>query len=181
MTDAEDWGLLSFVLSGTIYDVPGIIDNIDDCDHAQLWIVQKGIDASYAFTIWRGTQLQESIKVNLKLANPTIRDAYIALGQQLSPVWGTKKPTSMMPVNAAFGAAGITRIGIRRWGTPKPSQGCGWQATLDLIEYRKMRPAPVGPADPPKKESENDRLEKQFSALREKAATYDNPLSNPFK
>jgi hypothetical protein len=181
MTDAEDWGLLSLVMAGKIYDVPGLVESIEGCERTQLWIVQKGIDASFAFTIWRGAQLQESVKITLGLANPQIRDAYIDLGRQLSPVWGTKKPTSMMPVNAAFGAAGITRIGIRTWGTPKPSAGCGWRAVLDVIEYRKMRRAPVGPPDPPKKESENDRLEKEFSNLKEKAATYGNPLSNPFK
>ncbi len=182
MNDAEDWGKLSLIVSGQIYDVPGIIERIEGCDRVQVWVVQKGINASFAFTIWRGAQLCESVKLTFRFVDAAERDAYIQMGQNLSPVWGQQKPISSMPVNAAFAAAGVTRVGIRSWGlAPSPAPGLSWTTTMDLIEYRKAVPAPVGPADPPKKESENDKLQKEFDRQLEKAATYGNPFSNPFK
>jgi len=159
------WGEM---IIGGIY-VPGIIQSIDGCEKPQRWVFQMGLSVSNSVSIWRGQKLAESIKVVTRLYDKqTCADAD-AFSDVLLPVPG-KKPPSLYVINGALNWVKITRVSVVNIVPPRPAAGLSWDFGIELCEYNPMKPIPVGPADPPKGETENDRLQKQFSDLMDKAS-----------
>lgn len=181
-TAPKTWGKMSFLgkLPGGVVLVPGIIKKIEGHDAVEQWIVQKALAASYATTVWRGRLLAESIKIDLTLADAADFEAYIDVKERMQP----KPPKAAdvesavlggsignvqvwIVVNAAMNFAGITEVAVRSIGTPRAQPDLSWDATIDLIQYRKRVISKVGPPDPPKQhaETENDRLAKEVDNL----------------
>ncbi|HMI84869.1 MAG TPA: hypothetical protein VK550_12300 [Polyangiaceae bacterium] len=154
----KEWGTIT--VGGVL--IPGIITSIDGHEKPELWIIQKGIEVSHAITVWRGTQLAESIKIVTNLYNRAEFDKYYDVATALRPKLG-KKPPSLGIVNAAINFSGIMRVSVRLPGPPKPAAGLSWTAEIDLIEFNPPRLAKVGPADPPKTLTENDLLAKELA------------------
>lgn len=178
----KSWAKMSFLgkLPGGVVLVPGIIKKIDGHDPTELWIVQKAQNSSFATTVWRGRQLNESIKVDLTLADAADFEAYVDLKERMQPkppkapdvesvvlggsignvqVWNV--------INGALNFAGISRVAVRSIGVPRAQPDLSWDATIDLIQYRPRVIAKVGPPEPPKQhaETENDRLAKEVDNL----------------
>jgi hypothetical protein len=178
-THPKDWSRLTFFgkLPGGVVRLPGIITKIDGHDPIELWNVQKAQNSSYATTVWRGRLLNESIKIDIVLADVAAFDAYQIAKDRLQP----KPPKNVDATSAALGGStgnvqvwnvqngalnfgGITRVGVRSVGTPRAQKDLSWTAQIDLIQYRPRVIAKVGPPAPPKqhKETENDRLAKEL-------------------
>jgi hypothetical protein len=170
--DPGPWGTVQFVIPnvGTVA-MPGVIESIDGCEKPENWIIQMGIGSFNGVTIWRGTKLAESIKIKSRIYSKETFDACYALRDALCPKVGKKPPTAMV-VNGQINFARITRVSYRNFIPFAPAAGLSWTWGVDLVEYNPMKPAPVGPADPPKAETENDKLQKEAAALRARAGRY---------
>lgn len=156
----KEWGTIT--VGGVL--IPGVIVSIDGHEKPEEWIIQKGIEVSHAWVIWRGTKLAESIKVVTNLPNRAMFNKYISeFTPAVRPKIG-KKPPSLSIVNAAINYSGIMRVSIRLPGPPKPAAGLSWTAEIDFVEFNPPRLAKVGPADPPKAKSENDLLAEELAA-----------------
>lgn len=150
--------------------VPGIIENIEGVDKPERWIVQQGMTVSNAFTIWRGQKLAEHPKITVRLINREQFNAAIAFRDLLRPKGGRRPPVYYIS-NGFFNWSGITRVSVQNIGYPSPvGYGLSWRWVIELIEFNKPKMIPVGPPDAPKGETENDRLQKEFSSLLDKAA-----------
>jgi hypothetical protein len=159
------WGRM---IIGGIY-VPGIIESIDGCEKPQRWVFQMGLTVSNSVSIWRGQKLAESIKIVTRLPDDqSFQDADRFMDIML-PTPG-RKPPSLMCINAAFNWVGINRVSLVNFVAPKPAGGLSWTYGIEVCEFNPMKQVPVGPADPPKGETENDRLQKEFSGLMGRAA-----------
>jgi hypothetical protein len=177
-TDNVAWGEVWLTGPNGNIKIPGHVQGIEGCDRIQKWVVQLGISATGGVSIWRGTPLVESIKVKVILADEKEFSDYLRM-PALFPVLaaGAKGmvPSSYMVKNAAFAFAKISRVGIRCWGTPTVPPGLKCEAVVDLIEYRPLKLAPMGPNDPPRPKSaleqENERLGNEASELLKKAST----------
>lgn len=152
-TDWRPWGKVT--IGGVL--IPGIVTGIEGHEKIEEWAVQKGIEVSHAVTVWRGTKLAEAIKITTNLHNAAEFAKYYLVRGALRPKLG-KKPPSLGIVNAAINFSGITRVSCVNVGPPKPAAGLSWQAEITVIEFNPPRPVKVGPADPPKAKTENDRL-----------------------
>jgi hypothetical protein len=162
----REW--FEFRIGGVL--VPGVVSDVDGWDKPEKWLVQMGIQVSNAFTIWRGTQIAEEITITTELPNEKSVDDYWALRDKLRPKIGSKPP--VFPItNAAFSFAGITRVSIKRILPPKRVPGLSWQGKIILIEFNPQKFAKIGPADPPKEKSENDRLADEFARTVQEAKT----------
>jgi len=170
--DAYLWNRCLMSWGSTLLMLPGLIFNIQGNDRIEYWWVQKAPNTAFAVTVWRGTQLCESIKISFHLAGEAQFDAWSQARVVLQPkptdtVWNIACPS----VNWG----GVTQVGVKCVGTPKPVAGLSWDATIELIEYRKPVPIEAGPPDPPKQKSElaqeNDRLAAETQALRNQIAT----------
>ncbi len=162
------WSTITLIGKGKQIIIPGIISAIDGHDAEELWIVQKANNSSWAATIWRGRLLNESIKIDLTIADSGSFSDYEAAKNLLQP----KPPAGSSPgsflfpigkmptwtvVNAALNWGGITKVGVRSMGTPRAQKDLSWTAKVNLIQYRQAQLAKVGPPDPPKADTENDR------------------------
>lgn len=157
----------SNVVIGNIL-VPGILESIEGCEKVERWIFQQGLAVSNSVSVWRGTKLAESIRITTRLYNTASFDAAYDLRNALRPKVGRKPP--VLPIlGGPFGFVGITRVSVLNIIPPKVAPGNSWLFGVELIEYNPPKPVPVGPADPPKKETENDRLQKEFSRLVDEA------------
>lgn len=168
--DAYPWGHL--IIGGIL--LPGVIEAIDDCSKPETWIYQKGLAASQAVSIWRGTNLAESIKITTRLSNEDQFDEAVRVRNILKPA-RSRRPPVLPVLNGQMDFVGIKRVSIKEIFPPVAAAGLSWSWKIILTEFNPMKPVPVGPADAPKKESENDRLEKEFSGLVKKAAGYGFP------
>lgn len=158
--DAFPWG--NIVIGQLL--MPGIIESIDGCSKPHRWVFQMGLAVSNSVSIWRGQKLAESIKIITRLSSLEEFDEAYGFRDALQPKPRRKPP--VLPIfNGQFGFVGIQRISVANIEPPKPAGGCSWSWPIELIEFNPMKPVPVGPADPPKAESENDRKEKEFSNL----------------
>lgn len=156
------WSTLKFQgkTSATV-TLGGTVQTINGHDPTELWVVQKAQNTSFAVTIWRGRMLNESIKIELILTDAAAFTAYTNARDLLQP----KPPAPGSPfkqpvwtvINGALNWGGITRVGIRSIGAPRAQKDLGYAATIDLIQYRPQVISAVGPPDPPKVETENDR------------------------
>ncbi len=148
---AKEWGRVS--IGG--FQIPGVILDIDGADKPEKWLVQMGIQVSNAFSVWRGTQLAETIVITTNLPNAKAIAAYWDLKAKLRPSLGKRPPTFQI-TNAIFQFAGITRVSCRTVEPPKKSGGLSWIGKINLIEYNPQKLAPIGPADPPRAKTAND-------------------------
>ncbi len=154
----KEWGQVK--IGGML--VPGIIFDIDGADKPQVWLVQMGIAVSNAVSVWRGQKLAETIVIKTHLATEASVDAYYDLQTKLLPKAGKKPPTWPI-VNAIINFAKISRVSTRNVLPPKPAPGNSWMGEIHLIEYNALKPAPIGPADPPKAKTENDLLAEELA------------------
>jgi len=168
--DSFPWGRM--VIGGILF--PGIIESIDGASKPETWIYRRRLAASQAVSIWRGTNLAETITVVSRVWNEKTFDLCYALRDALRPKMGRKPP--VLPVlNGQLNFNKITRVAVKDIIPPLYASGNSWTFKTILTEFNPMKPVPVGPADAPKKESENDRLEKEFSGLVKKAAGFGFP------
>lgn len=150
---ASEWGTIK--IGGKA--VPGVVIDVDGHSKPQVWAVQMGIAVSNAVSVWRGMKLAETITIKTNLFDEASIDAYYEMQELLLPKLG-KKPPSLPIVNAAINFAKIARVSCRDVLAPKAISGGSWQGEIQLIEYNALKPAPIGPADPPKAKTENDLL-----------------------
>lgn len=144
--------------------LPGIIEDIDGCGKPHRWVFQMGLAVSNSVSVWRGQKLAESIKIRMRLYDKASFDGTYSVRNALQPKLGYKPPA--LPVmNGAFNFVGITRVSVANIPAPKAAPSLTWTWDIELIEFNPMKPVPVGAQDPPKAETENDRLQKRFSAL----------------
>ena len=85
----KEWGKVT--VGGIL--IPGIILSIDGHEKPEEWIIQKGMEVSHAYTIWRGTKLAESIKIVTNLYNRAEFNKYHDLKTVLRPKLGSKPPS----------------------------------------------------------------------------------------
>jgi hypothetical protein len=164
------WGKM---IIGGVY-VPGIIQSIDGCEKPQRWVFQMGMSASNGVSVWKGQKLAESIKVVTRLYDKkSCADADV-FSDTLLPRPGQKPPV-LYVLNGALNWVKITRVSVVNIVPPKAAAGLSWDFAFELCEYNPQQKVPVGPADPPKGETENDRMEKQFSGLMDKASKFGFP------
>jgi hypothetical protein len=129
-----------------------------------------GVSVSNAVSVWRGRQLAESIKIKTILWDRESVDLAYDFERMLNPKPG-RKPPVLTIVNAHVNFARITRVARRNTIPPKwIKQGNFWVYEIELCEYNPVKLAPVGPAEAPKAETENDRLAKQVQKLAAEAA-----------
>jgi hypothetical protein len=157
------WGRMTI---GGVY-VPGIILSFDGANKPERWIIQMGLTVSNSVTIWRGTGLAESIEIVSRITDEVSYQAACRYRDTLRPKLG-RKPPSLIAVNGVLNWCGITRVSTRNIFI-LPASGCSWDVHTILVEFNPMKMAPVGPADPPKKETENDRLAAQLARLAKEA------------
>lgn len=158
--DAFPWG--NIVIGQLL--MPGIIESIDGCSKPHRWVFQMGLAVSNSVSIWRGQKLAESIKVATRLYGMDNFDAAYAFRDALQPKLGRRPP--VLPIlSGPFEFVGIKRISVLNIEAPKVAGGLSWLWNIELCEYNPMKPVPVGPPDPAKAETENDRKEKEFSRL----------------
>lgn len=159
------WGK---VIIGGIY-IPGRIEDIDGVDKPERWLVQQGVTVSNAWTIWRGRKLAEDPTIITRLNGTEEFNKAIEARDILRPP-NPKRPPVLAISNGFFNWSRIRYVSVKNIGTPKPvGFGMSWRWKIVLIEYNKPKPVPVGPPDSPKGETENDRLQKEFSGLFDKA------------
>ncbi len=154
---AKEWGEIKI---GPML-VPGVVLSLNGISKPQVWAVQMGIAVSNAVSVWRGQKLAEEMKIITNLHDEASFDAYYDLQAVLLPKPG-KKPPSLPIVNAAINFARITRCSVRDILPPVPAEGLSWLGEIHLIEFNPAKPAPIGPADPPKSKTENDILADEF-------------------
>lgn len=175
-SDPKTWSTITFFgkRPGGVVRVPGVIQKIDGHDVNEMWIVQKAQNSSFATTVWRGRLLNEEISIEVALFDQATFEAYESVRERMQP----KPPKNVDTVVALAGSLGsvqvwnvvngalnfakITRVGVRSIGTPRAQKDLSWLATIKLIQYRPRLISKVGPPDPPKQESENDRLAKEL-------------------
>ena len=164
--DSSAWNRCSFASKGKLFYLPGLVASVEGNDRIEKWFVQKAPNVAYAVTVWRGTELCESIKITCHLPTEGDFDQWSEMRRFLQPgpqntVWYITFP----PLNFA----GLTRVGIRKVGTPRAAPGLSWDATIELIEYRPAQKIVAGPPDPPKIKSqlaqENDALASSIDNL----------------
>jgi hypothetical protein len=146
------------------FTVPGVVQSINGADKPEVFLVQMGIQVSHGILLWRGTKLAEEIIITTNLPNAAAYDAYVDLRNKLRPKIG-KKPPSFSIANAIINFAKIQRVTCRDMKAPVPTEGLSWLGEINLAEYSPPRPANIGPADPPKAETENDRLAARVETL----------------
>jgi hypothetical protein len=144
-------------------EMPGIITSVDGAEKVETWVFQKGLAANNAVSIWRGRGLAENIEIVCRVFDEKSFDACYTVRDALRPNW--KRPPVLPILNGALNFNRITRVALKNLVPPKPAPGLSWEYKIVVVEYNPMRPVPVGPADPPKAITENDRLEQQFSSL----------------
>ncbi len=153
--------------------IPGIIQSVDGCSKAENWVYQRGLAASNAVSIWRGRSLAETIKIITRVYNEATFDACFALRDILRPNW--RRPPVLPVMNGHMNFAGITRVSLKEIYIDKAYPDISWDLAVILTEFNPLKAVPVGPADPPHAETENDRLAKQLDDLVGKAAKYPFP------
>ena len=151
---------------GGVY-VPGIILSIDGANKPERWVFQMGLTVSNSVSIWRGTMLAENMEIISRVYSEATYQAACRYRDTLRPKLG-RKPPSLIAVNGVLNWAGITRVSTRNIFI-RPAPGLAWDVYTQLCEFNPMKMAKVGPADPPKKETANDRLAKEFSRLMDEA------------
>lgn len=154
-----EWGRV--IVGGVV--LPGSVVSIDGARKPHQWAIQMGIQVSNAVTVWRGKKLAEAIKIVCNLYNQVEFDKWYDVQAVLDPPSG-KKPPSVSIVNAHINFARITRVSCIYVDPPTPTKGLSWLGELSVIEYNPPKPAKVGPADPPKVKTENDRLADELDA-----------------
>jgi hypothetical protein len=162
--DQFPWG--NFLMGGIL--MPGVIESIDGVSKPHTWIYQMGLASMNAVSIWRGQRLAEGITIVSRISDEQEFDDCFKFRNALQPKIGRRPP--VLPVlNGALDFVGIKRASVKEIFPPMSAPGLSWTFKVVITEYNPMKPVPVGPADPPKAESENDRLQKEFSSLLEKA------------
>jgi hypothetical protein len=155
------WGHMRI---GGMY-VPGIIESIDGAEKPERWIFQMGVSVNNATSVWRGRMLAESIKIKTILYDRASFDLAYDFERILNPSPG-RKPPVLSIVNAHVNFLRITRVARRNTIPPKwIKQGNFWVYEIEVCEFNPVKLAPVGPAEAPKKETENDRLAKEVQRL----------------
>lgn len=150
-TNARPWGTIT--IGGLL--IPGVVQSIDGAIRPDIWAVQMGISVSGAVTVWRGTQLAETIKIVTALHNQAAFDAWYDVRDKLRPKIG-KKPPALTIENPAINFSGITRVACRHVGPPMwQKQGGYWTGEIALIEFRPPKPIPAGTVEPPKPTAED--------------------------
>lgn len=143
----EDPGPWGFVDVGNLR-LPGVVEAIDGHEKPEEWKVQKATSKSNATTVWQGTNVAESIVIDLALPNAKAFNAYYDVARALRPKIGTKPPSHPI-VNPAINFSDITRVSCRNVGPPRWDKTRGlWTARITLIEYSPEKPANTGPASP---------------------------------
>ena len=159
-TAPKDWGTIT--IGGV--SVPGVVLDIDGVSRPEKWVVQMGIAVSNAITVWRGTQIAEKMTISTNLPNDKAFQDYMALAKTLRPKIGSKPP-ALPIVNAAFQMAGINRVCVRDVLPPKAAGGLSWVGKIELIQFNPPKPAPVGPPEAPRAESENAKKASEVERL----------------
>jgi hypothetical protein len=155
------------VIGGIV--APGIVQSIGDPSKPHIWVYQQGLAAWNAVSIWRGQKLAEGFLITMRLCNEEQYDACYPFRDVLQPKLGKRPPVRPI-LNGMLDFIGVKRVSVKNIIAPKPAGGLSWELGIELTEYNPMKPAPVGPPDAPKAESENDRLQKEFSDLLKKAS-----------
>jgi hypothetical protein len=157
--DAYPWN--NVIIGGQL--MPGVLTSIEGADKQEIWSYQYGLAVINGVSIWRGRKLAEDITIKSIVYDVKTFDACFMFRDTLRPNW--KRPPVLPVMNGAFNFAGINRVGVKRIIPPVARPDKSWEFSVVVTEYNPMKPVPVGPPDAPKAETENDRLEKQFSAL----------------
>ena len=165
--DRYPWG--NVVIGGVL--LPGVLESVNGASKQHRWVFQMGLTVSNSVSIWRGQKLAESIRLSCRLHDEASFDQAYAVRNVLQPKLG-RKPPALPILNGHFNFVGITRVCVLNIESPVVAPGNSWTWNIELIEFNPMKPVPVGPADPPKAETENDRLQKQFSQLLDKARQF---------
>lgn len=165
--DAFPWGTM--IIGGIKF--PGIIESIDGCSKPETWIYQRGLASSQAVSIWRGTNLAETITVVSRVWNEATFDACYALRDALKPS-GSRRPPVLPVLNGQMNFARIQRVSVKDIIPPLFASGNSWTFKTILTEYNPMKPVPVGPADVKKPDSENEKKRLRNVELRKKAAKF---------
>ncbi|MEQ9321675.1 MAG: hypothetical protein RIF41_21085 [Polyangiaceae bacterium] len=140
--DSGPWGIVE--IGGL--PLPGIVISIDGAEKPEEWNVQKATAKSGAATVWKGTKLAESIKIELALPTLESFDRYYQMRDVLRPKLGTKPPTYSI-VNPAINFNGITRVSCRNIGMPKWVESTNyWKGLVEVLEYSPPKPANTGVA-----------------------------------
>lgn len=140
--DPGPWGIVA--IGGA--RVPGVVESIDGASRPDEWQVQKPTEKSGATTVWKGTNIAQSIKVVTGLHDAKSVDDYYALRRVLRPKQGEKPPSHSI-VNAAINFSEITTVACRDILPPRwVSNGGYWRGELDLIDYSPPKPAKTGAA-----------------------------------
>jgi hypothetical protein len=142
--EAAPWGIVEIGERR----LPGTVVSIDGAEKPEEWNVQKPSDKAGATTVWKGTQLADTIKIVLALATAEQYRDYEATRNELRPKLGTKPPTHLI-VSPIINFAGITRVSCRNVGAPKwIEKGAYWTGEISLVEYSPPKPANTGAAGP---------------------------------
>lgn len=161
--DNYPWGHLQ--IAGL--EMPGIITSIDGAEKVETWVFQRGLATSNAVSIWRGRGLAENIEIICRVFDEASFDQCYTVRDALRPNW--KRPPVLPILNGALNFNRITRVALKNIVPPKPAPGLSWEYKIVVVEYNPMRPVPVGPPDPERPETENDRLQKEAARLRAEA------------
>jgi len=171
---SDPWSRCVLSSSSVNIEMPGAIFDIKGHDRVEYWWVMKAPNTAFAATVWRGTLLNESIKISFHLPTEEAFDLWSHARIVLQPKPNDTVWTIACP---AVNWGGITQVGIKSVGTPAPAAGLSWDAILEVIEYRKPTPIKAGPPDPPKQKSqlaqENDALATETQGLMNKIAKGD--------
>ena len=140
--DPSSWGQV--FIGGLL--LPGVVEKIDGCEKPEQWNVQKATEKANASTVWKGTELAESMEIVMRLPTRASFAALIEVRDTLRPKIG-KKPPSLSIVNPKVNWSGITRVSCRDVTSPEWNESGGfWTSTVKLIEYNPPKPTNTGPA-----------------------------------
>jgi hypothetical protein len=167
-TAQGSWGNMALSVAGNRIYVPGIIQSVDGASNPEEWLINKPLNASNARTVWRGTNLAESIKVVTNLYNATEFEYWEILRDMVRPKRGSR-PESFYVISPQLNFAGISRCSLRYINPPTPAPGLSWTGEFAMIEFRPPKIAPVGPAEAPPPDSaqtiENKQIQKEVDSL----------------
>lgn len=162
--DPGPWGIVT--IGGLT--LPGVVQSIDGAVRPEEWMIQKGISVSGAVTVWRGTQLAETIKIVVQLLDAKDFDGWYDVRDVLRPKIG-RKPPALTIVNPSINFGGITRIACRYVADPKfVKADNSWTGELAMVEFRPPRPIAAGTVEPPKATAEdpaNVKAQREFDNL----------------
>jgi hypothetical protein len=131
--------------------VPGSLKDVRGLKSAEEWLLQKGIGATGASTIWRGRPPIQGIEIEIALNGTTpaetriIFDLYYAYIKFLKPK-KTAKPPAYVVRNTSFQAVFIDQVVYAGHTSPVFTVDAPMTSIITINEFAK--PIPILPAVP---------------------------------